>query len=92
MMNKLTEIIPNPYKNLTKSQIEIYYHLLNTWLSNNCPEKFNVPNKYLSGMLHFDASYITESLKKMEQLGLIRLEYIPDKKGLKRFIYFTKTA
>jgi len=96
MSNEYDSIIANPFKNLTKPQIDIYYTLLNYHkhcLNEGLLEEdgsLSVSNNFLAEIHKTNPTVISRNIKGLANNGFIKLSYKPSGKGVLRYIFIPK--
>jgi len=98
MDNKLNTIIQNPFANLHKNHIELYYTLLNYERHNEIngfledDKGMILTNKFLAHAHSTTIKAISQGLNKLAKRGLVKLSYQPNGFGEIRKIYIVKEA
>jgi DNA-binding MarR family transcriptional regulator len=88
MQNNYSLIIANPFKNLTKSQIRIYY-FLSSIIAPDSPIT-EIQNKDIALALTIAPETASRGIKKLKKEGFISTEYIPNGYGTIRRILVNK--
>ncbi len=78
----------NPFSNLTSTQLNIYFYLKNVFEHMHEGNALSITNNDLSQIVRLHPRTVSVCLAALHKSGAISIEYIPDKNGTIRKIYW----